>query len=288
MRHSYAPGVEAMPFGGYGSQGLLGQSAYGSQMYGGQRYGGQGYGSQMYGGQGYGSQGYGGQGFSGQGYSGQGYGGQGYSGQGYGDHGLIGGHMNHGYGDHHHVGAVSLAPPGYTQTKDFRYEERRGIKAAKREARNERKLARKRGVNTYRPIPALDESYAPDRGVRHSYPAGGVAGGYPLGQDLQSGSYGSQYGRSSYLGGAGIPFERSHPVMAAPVYGSSSQIGEPIYRTSYHEESIYDSRLQPGIGRASNNPLQAGIGRGNYNPLQTSFGRSSYVPYSGIGGNQFL
>lgn len=244
MRHSYAPGVGAMPYGGYGSQLYPQQSLYGSGYSG--LYGSQYPGSGLYGSQ-YGRSSYGGYGSHYGGY-GSNYGYNDLYGRQFGHRDYDHGYGHHGYHDHHYA-PISNLPPAYTQTKQFKKEEKRGLRAAKKEDKRDRKLARKRGATTYAPVVAADDDYLGYRGARHSYPAGGMAA-YPMNSGLQ---------RSGILG---IPYERSHPVIvsAAP------------YRSSFYEESIYNSGLQPRYSRLS------------YNPLQTSYGRSSYAPYGGYGG----
>lgn len=198
-----------------------------------------------------------------------------------------------GYGTHGQYGydtsllGYSHVPPAYTMTRDFRREEKRGLREAKKEARRDRKLARKNGADSYYAhsnLP-LEQSYGPYRDSRHSYPAGGAMpmhihdhhhdhrGSYdaPYGATIATNhpSYwdptGSKrlsiepcpctnpafpYTQTGFPYSAGVHEPLPAPVMSSPVYRPSPIMSSrPIF-----DESIYQPH-QPALGRSSYLPV---------------------------------
>jgi hypothetical protein len=197
------------------------------------------------------------------------------NGQTYNDYGSLGY-----YG--HPIGVLgrSNVPPAYTMTKDFRREEKRGLREAKREAKRERKLARKTGTASYLPHSNLppDDSYNPYRDSRSSYPAGGYLSDdeYLRSSRHSHQPYSGHIHHSTYwdpVGAKGISIEpcpctdpnfpcgpapvMAAPVMAAPVMGSPiRQSYAPVFdKRPVFDETIYYPVYQSRIGRSSYLPV---------------------------------
>lgn len=209
-----------------------------------------------------------------------------------------------GYDTHRHyshpIGVLgySYVPPAYTQTKDFRKEEKRGLRIAKKEARGERKLAKRGGNTSYYPHSNLPLADGPGtyRNSRASYSSNNSYYSddeYHRQSRLSHQPYGGLHAaHSTYwdpAGRKGISIEPCPctdpnfpygpvPMMGAPIMTSPMMISSPMH----HHAPVYQSR--PIFDNSIYQPHHhSSIRRSSYMPTDERL-----LPSSRVGGHYGL